>query len=185
MTARKRRKNEAITVNRKKGMMKNEKRTQRNMNKASDELGKVWKNAIDKDGNFNPDLIPDSTPNKDFLVEVIRRMNLATDKSLENQNEQAKKDNTVEGVLDKISIALVESGVVTVDKLHQNQKTIRAGFIQTGRSDNEKLLLYSTAVAANQEDLSSTLDILLSSSNNKYFPFKDCNSIVDNVDLYS
>ena len=82
-------------------MMKNEKRTQRNMNKASDELGKVWKNAIDKDGNFNPDLIPDSTPNKDFLVEVIRRMNLATDKSLENQNEQAKKDNTVEGVLDK------------------------------------------------------------------------------------
>ena len=79
---------------------KNQKRTQKNMNKASEELSKIWWSAVDKNGNFNPDLIPDTNPNKAFIVLTIERMNLASDKSLEKQNDQALKDATVNGIPD-------------------------------------------------------------------------------------
>ena len=79
---------------------KNQKRTQKNMNKASEELSKIWWSAVDKNGDFNPDLIPDTNPNKAFIVLTIERMNLASDKSLEKQNDQALKDATVNGIPD-------------------------------------------------------------------------------------
>tara|TARA_R100001594_G_scaffold12583_1_gene27866 strand:+ start:159 stop:1880 length:1722 start_codon:yes stop_codon:yes gene_type:complete len=65
---------------------------------------------------------------------------------------------TVENVLDKIAIAIINSPLVDSKLLKENQKTIRNGLITIGRSNSENLLLYEKDSKANADDL--TLNML-------------------------
>jgi len=60
---------------------------------------------------------------------------------------------TLEVLLDKISDELILNGIVTPDVVSDNQKTIRNGTLQLGRTDDDRLVLYQKDVKANQQDL--------------------------------
>ena len=69
---------------------------------------------------------------------------------------------TLEQVLDLISTKIIEtasSDDVNPEQLLKNQKTIRNGSIAIGRSEGERLLLFSTDVRAHKEDLNYNLDV--------------------------
>ena len=61
---------------------------------------------------------------------------------------------TVEEVLDVIAQSLVESSYYgTPTKVRANQKTVKEGVIDIGRSNSDKLILYQKDTKANLEDL--------------------------------
>ena len=66
---------------------------------------------------------------------------------------------TLEQLLDKIASEIIQSDVVNPSVVEENQKTIRRGTIQVGRTDDERLVLYQRDVNANQQDLLSTITL--------------------------
>ncbi len=157
-------------------MIKNGKRNQRAMNKASDELRKVWDSAKDKkSGKFNPKLIPDSNPDKDFLIKTIESFNKATDTSLETQNAQAKKDSTykvvnkdgkTEEVVDKDfkEIArelnyMLKYQVVDPIIVRKLKKEFLAALIKNGYSADRADKLYDAIVNKGVVDLDEAFSV--------------------------
>ena len=59
---------------------------------------------------------------------------------------------TVEQVLDKLADKLISDEKINTSVVQQNQKTIRGGLIELGRTNQEKLILFQTDEQANKED---------------------------------
>ena len=66
---------------------------------------------------------------------------------------------TLEQLLDRIADRLIISDIVNPSIVNKNQKTIRNGQLQIGRTNTDKLILYQSDVKANQQDLLSTITI--------------------------
>ena len=60
---------------------------------------------------------------------------------------------TIEQLLDKISDELIIKEIVTPDIVESNQKVVRNGLIQLGRTQNDALVLYQRDEEANEADL--------------------------------
>ena len=112
--------------------------------KVADETYAALNAAVDKDGNFNPDLIPDSTPNKQVLVKLAAELQQLGDKmhadqakhdpelgfvknylfkykSLSKKAVHANKEGFKQALQDKYNYSAVEANKLTDEILNNNE----------------------------------------------------------------
>mgnify|MGYP003121610067 CR=1 FL=1 len=59
----------------------------------------------------------------------------------------------IEFILDRIAHAVIQNPSIQSETVNQNQRTIRNGIITIGRANSERLVLYSSDIEANPNDL--------------------------------
>ena len=135
-----------------------------NLNKASMDLYSLWEKSINKEGDFDPSLIPDSNVNKAFIVETIESLNNAAEESRVRQNDQAMLDHTIEGKLNtdenngykeiaKQKNFFLKHRVLDSQKVKKGKADFKKALIKNGFSDKEANDLIQKIISQGMIDL--------------------------------